>query len=104
MMQYLLKKMENGNFKLGVHIADVNHYVFANSPIDKEAYVRGTSVYLVDRVVPMLPKELSNGICSLNPGEDRLAMSVIMEINRQGKVVDFTIDETVIRSRKENDI
>ena len=95
-----IEKMENGNFKLGVHIADVNHYVFANSPIDKEAYVRGTSVYLVDRVVPMLPKELSNGICSLNPGEDRLAMSVIMEINRQGKVVDFTIDETVIRSRK----
>jgi len=95
-----IEKMENGNFKLGVHIADVNHYVFANSPIDKEAYVRGTSVYLVDRVVPMLPKELSNGICSLNPGEDRLAMSVIMEINRQGRVVDFTIEETVIRSRK----
>lgn len=95
-----IEKMENGNFKLGVHIADVNHYVFANSPIDKEAYVRGTSVYLVDRVVPMLPKELSNGICSLNPGEDRLAMSVIMEINKQGRVVDFTIEETVIRSRK----
>ena len=95
-----IEKMDNGNFKLGVHIADVNHYVFADSPIDKEAFVRGTSVYLVDRVVPMLPKELSNGICSLNPDEDRLAMSVIMEINRQGKVVDFTIDETVIRSRK----
>jgi len=95
-----IEKMDNGNFKLGVHIADVNHYVFADSPIDKEAFVRGTSVYLVDRVVPMLPRELSNGICSLNPDEDRLAMSVIMEINRQGKVVDFTIDETVIRSRK----
>ena len=95
-----IEKMDNGNFKLGVHIVDVNHYVFADSPIDKEAFVRGTSVYLVDRVVPMLPRELSNGICSLNPDEDRLAMSVIMEINRQGKVVDFTIDETVIRSRK----
>ncbi|NLI61027.1 MAG: ribonuclease R [Clostridiales bacterium] len=95
-----IEKVKNGNFKLGVHIADVSHYIFAGSPLDKESLARGTSVYLVDRVVPMLPKELSNGICSLNPGEDRLTISVFMEINRQGKVVNHEIAETVIRSHK----
>lgn len=95
-----IERMENGNFMLGVHIADVNHYIFEDSPLDKEALARGTSVYLVDRVVPMLPKELSNGICSLNPNEDRLAMSVFMEIDEKGKVVNYSIEETVIRSSK----
>ena len=94
-----IERTEEGNFILGVHIADVNHYIFENSPLDKEALARGTSVYLVDRVVPMLPKELSNGICSLNPNEDRLTMSVIMEVDKNGKVLDYSIEETVIRSK-----
>ncbi|NLJ41439.1 MAG: ribonuclease R [Clostridiales bacterium] len=94
-----IERMGNGNFKLGVHIADVNHYAFEDGPIDKEAKKRGTSIYLVDRVLPMLPRELSNGICSLNPGEDRLTISVIMEIDNKGKVKDFSIEETVIKSQ-----
>ncbi len=94
-----IERTEQGNFILGVHIADVNHYIFENSPLDKEALARGTSVYLVDRVVPMLPKELSNGICSLNPNEDRLTMSVFMEVDKNGKVVDYSIEEAVIRSK-----
>ncbi len=87
---------ENGDFTLGVHIADVTHYVQHSTPLDKEALKRGTSVYLVDRVIPMLPHKLSNGICSLNPQVDRLALSCIMKIDKSGNIIDHEIQETVI--------
>ncbi|MGP4105495.1 ribonuclease R [Virgibacillus sp. L01] len=93
-----VKKLGNGNYKLGVYIADVSYYVGQNSPIDKEAFERGTSVYLVDRVIPMIPHRLSNGICSLNPQVDRLTLGCEMEITDAGEIVNHEIFQSVIKT------
>lgn len=95
-----VQKTENGTYLLGVHIADVSYYVKEGSFLDNEAIIRGTSVYMLDRVIPMLPVELSNGICSLNAGEDRFALSVFMEINQEGKVISSDIRKTIIHVTK----
>lgn len=95
-----LRVLPGGNYELGVHIADVSHYVLPGSLLDIEARSRGTSIYLADRVIPMLPHRLSNGICSLNPNEDRLTMSCIMEIDEAGDLVRYRIEESVIRSHR----
>ena len=94
-----IKILPNGHYQLGVHIADVSYYVREGTALDEEAMERGTSVYLVDRVIPMLPHELSNGICSLNPEADRLAISCVMEFDGAGKQLDYEIFPSVIRSR-----
>jgi hypothetical protein len=93
-----LRKLKNGNWEVGVHIADVTHYVKPKSIIDQEGYERGTSVYLVDRVVPMLPEKLSNFICSLRPDEEKLCYSAVFEMNNNGDVLHEWFGRTVIRS------
>ena len=93
------RRLDNGNYEVGVHIADVSHYVPEGSPLDKDAFKKGTSNYLAGKVIPMLPHELSNGICSLNPGVERLAMSCIMEVTPDGRVINHRISPTVIKSR-----
>ncbi len=95
-----LQRLDSGNWQLGVHIADVSFYVKQDDAIDKEALQRGTSVYLVDRVIPMLPERLSNTLCSLQPQKDRLAFSCLMEVSPSGEVVSYNIAETVIRSKR----
>ena len=95
-----LQKLENGNVLLGVHIADVTHYVLENSVLDKEALERGNSVYLVDRVVPMLPEQLSNIVCSLHPNEPRFTFTVLMEIDKKFEVVDYKITPAIINSKR----
>ncbi len=93
-----LRTLENGNYELGVHIADVSHFVEAKSIIDKEAYKRATSIYLVDRTIPMLPERLSNGLCSLRPDEEKYSYSCIFELNKEAKIIKYRIARTVIRS------
>lgn len=95
-----VEMLPGGNYLLGVHIADVSHYVAEDGYLDREALKRGNSVYLIDQVIPMLPKSLSNGICSLNPDEDRLTLSVDMEVTPQGEVVSHDIYESVIHSKE----
>lgn len=95
-----VEKLANGNYMLDVHIADVSHYVTQDSLLDKEAYLRGTSIYMLGRVIPMLPRELSNGICSLNEGQDRFTLSCSMEINEKGEVIDSKVYKAVIKVTK----
>ena len=95
-----VEKTKQGTYILGVHIADVSYYVKEGSMLDKEAIIRGTSIYMMDRVIPMLPKELSNGICSLNQGEERFAISCIMEIDNEGKVISSDIKKSIIKVTK----
>ncbi len=95
-----VEKLDNGNYKLEVHIADVSHYVKENSLLDREALIRGTSIYMLGRVIPMLPRELSNGLCSLNEGEDRYTLSCIMEIDQKGNVVSGEVVKGIIKVTK----
>lgn len=95
-----IHRLGNGNIKLGVHIADVSHYVQEGSAMDEEAFLRGTSSYLTDRVIPMLPQRLSNGICSLHPNVDRLTLTCQMEIDHRGEVIDYSIFKSVIQSKQ----
>jgi ribonuclease R len=95
-----IEKLENGNLSIGIHIADVSHYVKKGSPLDVEASERGNSVYFVGRVIPMLPEKLSNQICSLVPNEDRLTYSAIVEMTPRGKIIDYSIDKTIINSKR----
>ena len=95
-----IEYLENGNYKLGVHIADVTAYMPIDTVLDVEAYSRATSIYLVDRVIPMLPEKLSNGVCSLRPNEDKLCYSCFMEIDTQGVLIDYSIHETIIYSKQ----
>lgn len=92
------RKLENGNYEVGVHIADVSHYIIPDSPLDKEAYDRGTSVYLVDRVIPMLPERLSNGLCSLRPKEDKLCFAAVFELDENAYVINEWYGKTIIHS------
>jgi ribonuclease R len=94
------KELKDGLYEIGVHIADVSHYIEAGSALDKEAYLRATSVYLPDRVLPMLPERLSNELCSLRPNEDKYTFSAIFQINKQGKVKDYWLGKTIIRSQR----
>lgn len=94
------RKLENGNYEIGVHIADVTHYVTINSGLDKEAFDRATSVYLVDRTIPMLPERLSNGLCSLRPNEDKLTFAAVFEITDKAKIVNEWFGRTIIHSDK----
>jgi ribonuclease R len=94
------KRLDNGNYEIGIHIADVTHYVTMNSILDKEAFDRATSVYLVDRTIPMLPEKLSNGLCSLRPNEDKLTFAAVFEMTEKGKVVDEWFGRTIIHSDK----
>ena len=98
-----VERLENGNYMLDVHIADVSNYVIQDSLLDKEAYIRGTSIYTLGRVIPMLPRELSNGICSLNEGQDRFTLSCSMEINSKGEVVDSRVFKGIIKVTKRMD-
>lgn len=95
-----IQKLNNGNTEIGIHIADVSYYVKPNSAIDQEAFERGTSVYLVDRTIPMLPEILSNQLCSLRPNEDKLCFSVIVEMNNKAEVINHRIERTVIHSQR----
>jgi len=95
-----IQKLENGNWEVGVHIADVSHYVTPGSALDKEAYERGTSVYLVDRVIPMLPEQLSNLVCSLRPNEEKLTFSAVFELDEKAKVINQWFGRTVIDSNR----